>query len=46
MTTVLHRHCREVGYCNRWLREWFARSRLDWPDILRYGIASAHRRGT
>lgn len=45
MTTVLHRHCREVGYCNRGLREWFARSGLDWPDFLRHGIAADRLRG-
>ncbi len=38
MTVVMHRHCRELGYCNRGLRAWFARSGLDWEDFLRNGI--------
>ena len=40
MTTVLHRHCRELGYCNRGLREWFEREGLDWPAFVREGIAA------
>lgn len=38
MTIVLHRHCREIGYCNRGLREWFAREGLDWPDFVKHGL--------
>lgn len=38
MTVVTHRHCREIGYCNRGLRAWFAREGMDWPDFLRHGI--------
>lgn len=38
MTIVLHRHCRELGYCNRGLRQWFAREGLDWADFLKRGI--------
>ena len=38
MTTVLHRHCRELGYCNRGLREWFAREGLDWPAFVKHGL--------
>lgn len=38
MTVVLHRHCRELGYCNRGLREWFARERLDWGGFLKHGL--------
>lgn len=38
MTTVLHRHCRALGYCNRGLRAWFAREGLDWADFLKNGI--------
>ena len=40
MTIVLHRHCRELGYCNRGLRAWFAREGLDWADFLKHGIAA------
>jgi len=38
MTTVTHRHCREIGYCNRGLRAWFTREGLDWQAFLRHGI--------
>ena len=38
MTVVLHRHCRELGYCNRGLREWFARAELDWQAFIRDGL--------
>lgn len=38
MTIILHRHCRELGYCNRGLREWFAREGLDWPAFVKHGI--------
>ena len=41
MTTVKHRHCREIGYCNRGLRAWFAREGLDWQAFLRHGISAA-----
>jgi hypothetical protein len=44
MTIVLHRHCRELGYCNRGLREWFAREGLDWADFLKHGIAAERLR--
>ena len=40
MTVVLHRHCRDLGYCNRGLRAWFARAGLDWADFLKHGISS------
>lgn len=40
MTIVLHRHCRELGYCNRGLRQWFAREGLDWADFLKHGISA------
>ncbi|HWH75543.1 MAG TPA: hypothetical protein VNV16_14895 [Methylibium sp.] len=35
---VLHRHLRELGYCNRGARAFFARHGLDWPAFLRVGI--------
>lgn len=38
MTIVMHRHARELGYCNRGLREWFARENLDWAAFLKNGI--------
>lgn len=38
MTIVLHRHCRELEYCNRGLRAWFASAGLDWADFLKNGI--------
>ena len=38
MTTVMHRHARELGYCNRGLREWFAREGLDWAHFLKHGM--------
>lgn len=40
MTIILHRHCRELGYCNRGLREWFAREGLDWADFVKHGIGA------
>ena len=40
MTIVTHRHCRELGYCNRGLRAWFAREGLDWADFVKNGIAA------
>lgn len=40
MTIVLHRHCRDLGYCNRGLRAWFAHVGLDWADFLKQGIAA------
>jgi len=46
MTTVLHRHCRELGYCNRGMRQWFAGEGLDWADFLKQGIAAERLRLT
>lgn len=46
MTVVLHRHCRELGYCNRGLREWFSREGLDWAGFLKHGIAADTLRAT
>lgn len=46
MTVVQHRHCRELGYCNRGLREWFAREGLDWAGFLKHGIAADTLRAT
>ena len=38
MTTVLHRHLRELGYCNRGSREFFSKHGLDWGRFLKEGI--------
>lgn len=38
MTIVTHRHCRELGYCNRGMRAWCASEGLDWSEFLRRGI--------
>lgn len=46
MTIVLHRHCRELGYCNRGLRDWFAREGLDWPSFVKSGIDAEVLRAT
>lgn len=46
MTIVLHKHCRELGYCNRGLREWFAREGLDWPAFVRNGLDAEILRAT
>lgn len=40
MTIVTHRHCRELGYCNRGLRAWFFREGLDWADFVKHGISA------
>ncbi|MGA0610573.1 hypothetical protein [Caldimonas sp. KR1-144] len=40
MTIVLHRHIRELGYCNRGARAFFVQHRLDWPAFLRGGISA------
>lgn len=39
MTMILHRHARELGYCNRGLRAWFDREGLDWAGFLKNGIS-------
>jgi hypothetical protein len=39
-TIVLHRHIRELGYCNRGARAFFSRHDLDWAAFLRSGIAA------
>jgi hypothetical protein len=38
MVLVLHRHMRELGYCNRGARAFFARHGLDWRAFLDGGI--------
>ena len=46
MTVVLHRHCRELDYCNRGMRAWFKREGLDWAEFLRNGIAAERLKQT
>jgi len=46
MTVVLHKHCREIGYCNRGLREWCAREGFDWPSFVKNGIDADVLRAT
>lgn len=38
MTTVLHRHFRELGYCNRGLRLMAEKHGIDWAHFLKSGI--------
>jgi hypothetical protein len=38
MLIVLHRHLREIGYCNRGCRTFFERHGLDWREFLADGI--------
>jgi len=37
---------RELGYCNRGAREWFARQGLSWADFLAGGIEADKLRAT
>jgi hypothetical protein len=37
-TVVLHRHLRELGYCNRGSRQFCNRHNLDWAEFLNSGI--------
>lgn len=38
MTRVLHRHIRELGYCNRGARAFCERHGLDWRRFLAEGL--------
>ena len=40
MIIVTHRHCREVGSCNRGLRLMAARHGIDWANFLKFGISA------
>jgi len=31
-------HCRQLGYCSRGLRAFFARHELDWPGFRHAGL--------
>lgn len=46
MTQITHRHCREVGYCNRGMREWCVSQGLDWQAFLKQGISADTLRQT
>ncbi len=46
MTLVTHRHCREIGYCNRGMRAWCVSQGLDWPEFLKQGISADTLRKT
>jgi len=46
VTIITHRHCRELGYCNRGLRQWFGRIGVDWAGFLKHGIPSDELRKT
>lgn len=35
---ILHRHLRELGYCNRGARAFCLRHGISWPAFLRTGI--------
>ncbi len=45
-TVVLHRHMRELGYCNRGAREWFTRHGLNWADFVENGVEADTLRAT
>ncbi|MEM9043521.1 MAG: hypothetical protein AAGC81_02415 [Pseudomonadota bacterium] len=38
MTRVTRQHLRELGYCHKAVRPWFAERGLDWADFLENGI--------
>lgn len=44
MTIVLHRHCREIGFCNRGMRELCSRENIDWAAFVRHGIPAERLR--
>ena len=46
MTIITHRHCRELGYCNRGMRQWCERIGIDWGSFLKHGIAADELRKT
>lgn len=46
MTVITHRHCRELGYCNRGMRQWCERVGVDWASFLKHGIAADELRKT
>lgn len=37
---------RDLGYCNRGAREWFARQGLSWPDFVENGVDAERLRAT
>jgi hypothetical protein len=46
VTIITHRHCREIGYCNRGLRQMCERIGVDWSGFLKNGITSEELRKT
>lgn len=40
MVTVLHRHIRQLGYCNKGARVFFERHGLNWADFMANGISA------
>jgi hypothetical protein len=46
VTIITHRHCRELGFCNRGMRQWCERIGVDWAGFLKNGIASEELRKT
>lgn len=46
MTRVRMRHLRQLGYCARGARRWFARRGWDWPRFLREGVAVERARAS
>ena len=38
MTIILHRHFRDLGYCNRGMREFCQREKIDWSAFVQNGI--------
>lgn len=46
MTIVTRRHCRELDYCSRGMRPWFAANGLSWADFVKHGIDAEVLRAT
>lgn len=47
MTAIVrHVHMRELGYCNRGAREWFARHGLSWSEFVAQGVDAEKLRAT
>ena len=38
---ILHQHARELGYCNRGMRQFCKRYGFDWMDFVKNGVDSA-----
>jgi len=46
MTRVHVRHLRELGYCMRGCRRWFARRGWDWSRFVQQGLPAGDFRAT